>query len=621
MSDNKADKAHKDEDIIEDDDLVIKDSTKDEEAKTTEPEEEEPKPAKGEPTGEELKQAMDDAEKEAATLPSPVQQPKKKLGGKLSRKKLALIISAAVIVVVAVLFAIPLTRYAIMGVFVKRDVTVTLHDSQTNKPVSNVAVDIGSASGITDAKGAVTLKNVPVGSKKITTHKKYYKDATAEQTVPITGNNPSFSLSIEATGRQVPVKVINKISQQPIEGADITADGTSSKTDKNGEATIVLPADKADMDATVTLGGYNKSSVKVVITDQKDDKNTFAVTPAGKVYFLSKRNGTIDVMKSDIDGSNAQTVVKGTGNEVENGTVLLASRDWKYLVLQARREGDKDKLYLINAANGDKMTTIDEGDANFTAVGWYNQYFMYTTIRGNVQNWQPKKTALKSYDAQIGQLTTLDETDASGDSSTYAQQEFGDTYIIGGGLLYTKTWYGSSSIVKGKTATVNTVQPDGKNKQTLKDLGPINGILQARLYAPGEVYFRFSSYDPPYKNVFYEYEDGQVKSADISDETFSKVYPTYLVSPSSKYTFWTESRDGKDVLFVGDKDAKNGTQINTTENYKPYGWLGDDYLLVSKGGSELYIISRTNPGAPLKVTDYHKPNVSFYGYGYGYGGL
>ena len=52
------------------------------------------------------------------------------------------------------------------------------------------------------------------------------------------------------------------------------------------------------------------------------------------------------------------------------------------------------------------------------------------------------------------------------------------------------------------------------------------------------------------------------------------------------------------------------------------GWYTDNYLLVSKGGSELYIAAAGNPdfSKALKVTDYHKPNIVYRGYGGGYGG-
>ncbi len=611
MADDKIEKTSQHEIEHKDDELVIKDSTKKEDANG------------GEPTKKDLDQAMAEAETEASQPSGPLEPKKKRGASSWSRKKITLVVLAAVAALVAILMIIPVTRYGILGVFVHRDVTVTLHDSKTNKPVSGVAVDFAGKSVLTDAKGMATFKSVPVGSKKITAHKKYYKDQTAEQTVPLTGSNPSFDLAIEATGRQVPVKVINKLSKQPVENADITVDGTSTKTDKNGEAIIVLPADKSDMDATVITNGYNKASVTVTITEQKDDKNTFGVVQSGKLYFLSKRSGSIDVMKSDLDGANAETVVKGTGKEDENGTILLASRDWKYLALKAKRDSDRPKLYLIETSSG-KLSVIDEGDVEFTPVGWYNNYFMYTLNRDKLKAWEPKQYALKSYNASNGSLKLLDETGAEGDGQTkYAYEDIRNVYLLNNEVFYTKSWTtGQVNMLGGKNNTVNSIQPDGGNKKALKtvaaDIGSYFG--GARLYKPQEVYVEIYE---KYQRTFFEYDDGKfTENKDVGGDNFyTKFYPTYLLSPSSKNTFWYEPRDGKNTLLVGDADGNNGKEIATLSEYTPYGWYTDDYLLVSKGGSELYIISRSSPASPVKVTDYHKPQVNFPGYGYGYGGL
>ncbi len=611
MAEDKTEKPQQHDEDAEErkgDDLVIKDSTK-EEVKADEP------------TGKDLDQAMVEAEQEASQPAEPRQSKKRKFTW--SRKKIVLVSSAAVVLLIAILMAIPVTRYGILGVVFKRDVTITLHDSKTNKPITSVAVDMAGKSVATDSKGVATFKSVPVGSKKITVHKKYYKDLTVDQTVPLTGNNPTFDLAIEATGRQVPVKVINKVSQQPVEGADITADGTSSKTDKNGEAVIVLPADKADMDATITLGGYNKASIKVTITEQKDDKNTFAVVPSGKLYFLSKRSGTVDVMKSDLDGANVETVVKGTGKEEEDGTILLASRDWKYLALKAKRDSDRPKLYLIETSSG-KLSVMDEGDVEFTAVGWYNESFMYTLNRDKLKQWEPKHYALKSFNASNASLKVLDETGGEGsDQYKYAYEDLRNVYLLNNEVFYTKSWTtGQLDMLGGKNNTVNSVQPDGGNKKIIKSFAAEIGTYfgSARLYEPQEVYLE--AYQK-YQRSFWQYENAKfTENKDIGGDNFyTKFYPTYLLSPSSKSTFWYEPRDGKNTLFVGDAGGKNGKEVAALSEYTPYGWYTDDYLLVSKGGSELYIISRTNPGTPLKVTDYHKPQASFYGYGYGYGGL
>jgi Tol biopolymer transport system component len=93
-----------------------------------------------------------------------------------------------------------------------------------------------------------------------------------------------------------------------------------------------------------------------------------------------------------------------------------------------------------------------------------------------------------------------------------------------------------------------------------------------------------------------------------------------LLSPSGSNSFWAEARDGKSALFVGDQDGKNPKQVASLSEYTSYGWFTDDYLLVSKGSSELYIMSKAG-GKPQKITDYYKPSVNYQGYGGGYGGL
>lgn len=620
MADSKKDSTPPKKEVTEEpqDDLLINDSTQD---RLTSPgsDQEGTDVGNGVPSDAELGQAMDQAEQEASQPAGKLAKPKKRW----SRKKIALLGSAGVAVLIAVLMIVPVTRYAILGLAIKHDVTVNLRDAKTGKPVSNAQVTLSGKTASTDAKGMARLKSIPVGSQKVKAAKKYYKDLTTDVLVPIAGNSLTFRVNIEATGRQVPIRIVNKLSKQPIEGAQVEVDGTSAKTDNNGEAIVVLPADKTEIDARLSAEGYNKLDRKVTVTEQLDDKNTFALTPNGKLYFLSKRSGTIDVMKSDLDGGNVQTVLKGTGKEDESGTVLLASRDWKYLALKARRDSDKPKLYLIETSTS-KLTVIDEGDADFSPVGWYNTHFVYSLHRTALKEWEPKRYALKSFNAASGSLGVLDETGGEGSStSNYATEQLKNVYILENDIVYQKDWFGpQAGLLAGKSQTINSVRPDGSSKRVAKSYPAQDGALfgLARLYEPQELYIEVYQ---PSKTSFWEYEDGKVVEAkDVTSETFySKYYPTYLLSPSGKNTFWYEPRDGKNTLFVGDADGKNGKEIATLSEFTPYGWMGEDYLLVSKKGSELFIIARDNPAEPLKVTDYHKPSAKFYGYGYGYGGL
>jgi hypothetical protein len=56
-------------------------------------------------------------------------------------------------------------------------------------------------------------------------------------------------------------------------------------------------------------------------------------------------------------------------------------------------------------------------------------------------------------------------------------------------------------------------------------------------------------------------------------------------------------------------------------DYDTYGWYSDNYLLVSKNSSELYVMDKAGKQTALKISDYHKPAQVFTGYGGGYGGL
>lgn len=539
-----------------------------------------------------------------------------------SKKKLSTPLT--ILALAAILLGIPATRYPILGMVIKQDVQFSVTDSTTHVPISGAEVTLGSKTAKTDGEGKATVKAAKLGKTQAKVAKKYYNDFTQNITVGLKKPASPTAFTLEATGRQVPIHIINKITGANLAGVTLKVSDTEAQTDKNGEATLVLPADKSNMDGMLTLTGYNNLGVKVTVSQLAVKENTFALTPAGKVYFLSKKTGKIDVVKSDLDGSNRQTVLAGTGSEEDTNTVLLASRDWKYLALQSRREGDKPRLYLIDTSS-DKLTEMDSGDAAFTPVGWHDHDFVYKVFRNNVLAWQSKGSGLKAYNAENQQLTTIDETQAEGSSvNDYAGEILENVYILKGSIVYTKRWLASYSSVyrlAGKRMSVYSVKPNGANKQLVKDFDiGNNGYISAVLSEPEEVYFSVTSSSTTY----YAYKDDKLaESKDVNAESFSKFYATFLQSPSGQSTFWYEPRDGKNSLFTGNASGEGGKEIASLSEFIPYGWYSDDYLLVSKSSSELYILPAG--GTPttsqiLKITDYHKPAINFAGYGGGYGG-
>jgi hypothetical protein len=540
-------------------------------------------------------------------------------------------IPASVLLFILILAGVPATRYSLAGIAVKHDLSLKVIDATADTPVSGATVSIGSISAETDGTGKATLHKVKAGSHTVTLSKKYYKDASAKVLTPIFSQKTVAEIKLTATGRQVKINVANTISKKTLSNVSIKVADISAKTDKDGSATIVLPVGAAEQKATLSLDGFNDASVVIKASNDKIQENNFNLTPSGKVYFLSKLSGKIDVVKTNLDGSDRQTVLAGTGNEQDQGTVLLAARDWKYLALLSRRAGNSSTLYLIDTSN-DSLSTIDEGGVDFSLNGWINDDFVYTVTRGDAQLWQSGRQSIKSYNAPSKKITMLDQTTASGTSqSDYISELVGSVYAYGDQVFYIKNWtaaynVGSLASITSKQATFNSIKADGSAKRAIKSFGLVAGTqsvdvsLEERVESPSSIDLKFSD---GVKDNFYVYANGQVKdnSSETTDSFYGANYPTYLQSPSGDQTFWSEARDGKNTLFMGDSTGQNAKQIATLSDYNTYGWFSDNYLLVSKNSSELYILPKAGDQPALKISDYHKPSLTFYGYGGGYGGL
>lgn len=533
------------------------------------------------------------------------------------------------VLLVGLLLGLPLTRYPILGTVIKKDLQLSVMDSTTSQPVTGATITVAGKTATTDNHGLAKL-HLSVGKHAATVSKKYYKAYSASVFVGFSHRAQPARLSVVATGRQVPITVINKITSKPIENAEVKAAGSTAKTDKYGTAILVLPTTSTTESATVTLAGYNSLNVKVQVTDQVVTANSYKLVPAGQLYFLSNQSGKIDVVKTDLDGANRKTILAGTGSEDSNSTSLLASRDWKYLALLTKRSTATPGIYLIDTST-DKVTNIDEGNSNtsFTLVGWSGDTFVYQVSRSNVQNWQPNAQTLKSYDASAAKLYSIDQTQGEGTSLyDYGFNSFSTVSILDNELVYTKNWYSSSSFpshLTGKNVSLFSVKPDGSAKKTIKDFAipassQYNYYVGLSLYQPYGLYVQAPNGDNT--NTYYEYEEGKLTpKTDLTDDAFNKAYPTFLISPTNKQTLWSDQRDGKNALFVGNATAGSPKQIASLSEYTPYGWYSDDYLLVTKSGSELYIMASDGSKTPLKVTDYYKPQLSYRGYGGGYGGL
>lgn len=555
----------------------------------------------------------DEPEMNAVVMP-PRRGPKRLWYAYTHHKKWTIPLTILVLLGVAVV--VPQSRYPLLGAVLKRDYAVQVLDKTTHQPVTNADVILNGTKKETDNHGTVHF-HINVGQRVLKAGKKYYRSDEHAIVVAVWGNLPTYKVYLQATGRQVPVSVTNQITGQPVENALVRAADTEARTDKDGHAVLVLPTNQPKLDAKLSADGYNELKGAITVTAKTLPANHFVLTPAGKVYFLSNLSGKIDVVKTNLDGSDRQTVLAGTGNESDHDTQLLQTADWKYLILKAKRSTDPAKLYAINTGN-DQSDVIDEGDADFTPVGWSGHHFVYVVNRRDVPSWKPYAQALKTYDADTGKITIIDQTTAEGTNQfDYGFDSFSQVFMIGNELVYAKNWYGSGyapNHLDGKHVVITSAQADGSGTHTIKDFA----VPDNTSYAYVADFSRFQ-YDGLNIRVsgdaspaYYVYQDGKLTSrAGMSDEKFySQTYADHLVSADGAHTFWVEGRDGKSAVFVGDKNGQNEKQIALLDQLNSYDWYGNDYLLLYNDKSELYILP-AGGGTPKKVTDFRLPDQSY----------
>ncbi|HSX18474.1 MAG TPA: hypothetical protein VLE51_03915 [Candidatus Saccharimonadales bacterium] len=519
-------------------------------------------------------------------------------------------IPATILLLVILLVLVPWTRYKVAGLVIKKNFTIEVMDATSRTPVSGATISIGSENSQTDGNGRAAL-HLSSGHHAVSVSKKYYQDRRADVLVPILSQKSTPAIGLTATGRQVKIVVKDLINQKVLSDVDIKIADTTAKTDKNGTAIVVVPPDESTQKATLSMDGYNDSSVTVKVGDSKVLENDFMLTPTGKVYFISKRTGKLDLMKANLDGSGAEVVVAGTGNEHDYDTKLLPSTDWKYVAFVAQRSATDPtpQLYILATAD-DKLLSVDSGNAIFTLKGWAGDNLIYFVSRNDVQTWQSGKDRLKSYDASSGKTTLLDQSAATGDSSASAYEFYALVTISGNNIIYGKNWtqvYGTTSpsgLIDGKQDTLATISANGQGHKVLANYDANDNVQYAQHSSVGIYIWQQTD---PSSDKFFDYTVGSAAPKDINlnSDQFYQNYPQYFVSPSGKQTFWAENRDGKNTLFVGDYTGSNSSNIASLSDYSPYGWFSDDYLLVSKSNSELYIMG-TKGGKAIKITDYQQ---------------
>jgi hypothetical protein len=381
----------------------------------------------------------------------------------------------------------------------------------------------------------------------------------------------------------------------------------SAKTDSTGLATVSLPVTPAKQDGTVAADGYNSGTVSFDASKGDDQTVTATLSPSGTVYFLSNRNGTYDVMSAALDGSSQQVVLKGTGKEVQYELQLFASQSRDTLAYYARRSAARPMLYIINTATNTILDTVDGGDgATISPIGWMGGSFYYT-LYTQMSPVTEGRTKLIAYSPSTKQKTVVDTSHVAGDAANPLEESLSSRFQIANNrIYYAKCWsyvtYAGAAAITQKMSFVSVADGTATVLKTVDQTAP--SYCDAVVKKPNTVNFKVTNAGDGTSAQYFTYERGKtLVSAQLGDADFATNL-NFLTSLSGNKTFWTETRDGKKVSFEADASGNNPTQVSSAD-YTAYGWIGDDYVLYSKSGSEMFIAPA---GAQLdgmqKITDY-----------------
>ena len=312
-------------------------------------------------------------------------------------------------------------RLAALNFFSDANITVLVLDQNTEQPVYEATVTIGNESVQTDLEGKALISDIDYGDTDVLVDKDAY--ASSNVTTTVDSANYVLEISLEPTGIPVSFKAVNWVNDESLAGFTVTNEekGLSAQADEAGVATVNIPPNSGDsLDFEVTLDGFNKNSATISLVDEEGkslssnqvEGEIVKLVPEGKHYFLSNRAGEVNVYSSNLDGSDAEIVIDGTGEE-KGHIPFVVSEDNQYAAMIASREGrvkkswgsDLSEVYAIDLVNK-TITLVDKGDTYFDLIGLEGSKIYYEVSYYSNKVW-PNNQKIKSYDFATGQLATL----------------------------------------------------------------------------------------------------------------------------------------------------------------------------------------------------------------------
>lgn len=312
--------------------------------------------------------------------------------------------------------------------------------------LKNVTVTVNGRQYHTDNQGKLTVPGVPYGHVAIIASKAGYQSIDYGVNLDFDpflhkfGGKAqddaarSIELSLAGTGIPVAFKVVDALSGKPVTAGEFTIGDVVAKPDDQGQVSLRIPGtDASKVTVTTNFGGsYVDKQFDITLGAPNQQ---VSVVPGGRHYFVSKRDGTLTVYGINLDGSDVQPIVTGTGQETSE-IAFAVSPDGKYGILSSSRDGARNsrhdvlqRVYVVNLQTK-QLTRVDEGVA-VAFADWSGDTLVYTTTAyDSTGNAYP--TTLRSVDATTQRIYNF-ETAESISVSTVAFDRVAYQKIISSG--------------------------------------------------------------------------------------------------------------------------------------------------------------------------------------------
>ena len=487
------------------------------------------------------------------------------------------------ILLIVAIVLVPATRYGVLNAFgVRVKSSMTVIDSQTRLPLKNIQVLLQDQSAQTDKQGQVYFDELKLGKSQLAITKRGYADNARDITLGW-GSNPIGDQEIVATGEQFTFILVDWLSNDRITEAEATAGESSSNSDADGK--IILTIDQESIgedDVVISAEGYRD---EVILSEDLNDADIEVImVPDRRHAFVSNRDNKFDVYTVDLDGKNEKLILEATEKEREvpgivphhtkNTFALVSSRDGientdKYIL---------DGLFIVDAETGD-TESIGRSE-KIQILGWSDDWLVYTQVIEGTSRGNAERSKLYSFNNETGEKIEL-----------AAANYFNDIELVNDTVTYAV----SSFAIPQSRAKLYSIRVDGNENQEL-----LNKQVYT-IFRPTQTSLLFNAADQKW---FSQTNDEDVEEVDpvLSPNSFK-----YVSSPDDSKVAWSETRDGKGVLFVSDSNGSNKKEIAVIAGLDSVEYWANDktiiFRIIKTEETADYVLHIDKPDELRKISD------------------